>query len=363
MKMNKIAVGIALAAGTMAAHAADVVMFPYVVNSATVTTVVSIIDRGDAATPRYNASGVIGNIAGGANRLHWRLNYKGNANATNNAALCEEVNYYLPTSPNDIQTVDLGAHFGSTTSGVLFNDPSINNNWKAGIGILTYALASQAGSQARGVLFVHNADGDAILGGSPVQTIQGDAMVFEFANGAAWGYAGVLTNQDAVTGNTAAAFDYSGVAAANSTTGTVVSFMPTAETTTRLFVTPVNTVGTMLGADGSSTPGWDRLTARVGLRTGAGVAFDRDENLVSGTTPANVTCVGAADVSGLMTGGAAAVLGSGGYGLLNVALGTGVGGGFLNTNRAHVIKLEFSAGGTFNGTAVTGVFNNGFKLQ
>lgn len=362
MKLNKIAVGIALAAGTMAAQAADVVMFPYVVNSATVTTVVSVIDRGDAATPRYNASGVIGAFAAGGNRLHWRLNYKGNAAATDNAARCEEVNYYLPTSPNDIQTVDLGAHFGSTTSGVLFNDPSINNNWTAGIGILTYALASQAGAQARGVLFVHNADN--VVG----QTIQGDAMVFEFANGAAWGYSGVLTDNGAA--NTAAAFDYSALAAANSTTGTVVSFMPMAETTTRLFVTPVNDgVGaatSILDADGASLANvWDRLTARVGLVTGAGVAFDRDENLVSGSTPANVTCVGALDVSGLMTGGAAAVLASGGYGLLSIAEGTAstTGAAFENVDQAHIIKLEFSAAGTFNGTAVTGVFNNGFKLQ
>ena len=79
LKMKALSLAVATIAAGTAAHAADVAMFPYVVNSATVTTLVSIVDQGQA-TAGYTAGG-----ATGGSRLHWRLNYKAGANATNNA--------------------------------------------------------------------------------------------------------------------------------------------------------------------------------------------------------------------------------------------------------------------------------------
>lgn len=354
MELKKIALGVALAAGTMAAQAEEVVFFPYVVNSPAVTTIVSVIDS-SAANTAYDASG-----NAGGNRLHWRLNYK---TVDSNAAACEEINYYLPSSPNDIQTVDLGAKFGASTSGVLFNDASVNNNWRAGVGGLTYALAERAGAQARGILFVHNADN---AGGA----LAGDALVLDFTTGAAWGYAGIA---NAAAG--AAAFNFGGLPAANSNAvnPAAVSFMPFSEVTTRLFVTPLNDAGaavasaSMLGANGANVVGWDRFTVNVGLVTNAtGVAFDRDENLVSGSLTTNVTCVGAVDVGTLMTAGARATLANGGYGQLALAEGptapAGVGTTTMGVGTAHVVKLEFSTAGTLNGQAIPGTFNNAFKL-
>jgi hypothetical protein len=254
MKLTKIALGVTLGLGGLAVNAADVVMFPYVVTSDSVTTVVSIIDKGDTTTNRYNASGAVGALGTNAayNRLHWRLNYKAGDNATSNSASCDELDYYLPSSPNDIQTVDLGAHFsGSTDRGVLFNDPSINNNWVTGVGnTLTYAMAQQAGNPVRGVLFVHNADSS-----STAQTIQGEAMVFEFQNGAAWGYKAAYN--DSGSDNAANDFDfYNGGGSVNG--DQAVTFMPLAETTTALFITPLDD---MTGGTGDA------------FNTGAGTAI------------------------------------------------------------------------------------------
>jgi len=371
MKMKLNAVSLAVAAGFIgsAAQAADVAMFPYVVNSATVTTIVSIVDQG-AATQGYTAGGAA-TAAAGASRLHWRLNYKAGANATVNTATCEEVNYFLPSSPNDIQTVDIGGKFGSTTKGVLFSDASTNNNWNANTtATINYMLgkAASAGAAQRGVLFVHNADTNTAAS----QTLYGEAMVLDFSTGAAWGYQ-ALMNDSAAAGNAAANFNYEAAA----TGSPILTFMPLAETTTRLFVTPVNQTTTsagvvasnlsasMLEADGSSTggttPWWNKLNANVSMVTGGGVAFDRDENQVSGSNVAPVVCVGAVDASSLMTAGAAAVLANGGWGKVAVTAGTTT--GTTPTTKAVLTKLEFNTAGKFNGDTLPGTFNNGFIMK
>lgn len=363
MKLNKIAFGVALATGAMtmgatSAIAADTLLFPYVVNSTTTTTIVSVIDRGTAATDRYNSAGVVGNGAG-FNRNHWRLHFKDGANATNNAATCGEINFYLPTSPNDLQTVDLGGTFGATTRGVLFNDPSTNNNWNAA-GV-NFNFASTLQNPMRGALFVHNAE--SAVG----QTMQGEAMVLEFANGAAWGYQALAVDNGAA--NNSAGFDFS---ALGSTTGQGITFMPPAETFTRLFVTPMNDAGSaMLAANGASLGAWGGFRARVRLNdavggAGAGVAFDRDENLVSGSLPQDVTCVGAVDVTAMIqpahtaAGGA---LANGGWSNLIIEATPATAAGIQTTATANVIKLDFSLGGQFNGQAVGAPFNNAYRLN
>lgn len=364
MKMKLNALSLAVAAGFIgsAAQAADTALFPYVVNSPTVTTIVSIVDNGTAATQRYNNAGVVG--AGvGFNRLHYRLNYKAGAlagmDAASRAAACQEVNYYLPTSPSDIQTFDLGGRHSTVAArGVMFNDASINNNYVAGTtATINYMLGANAGAVQRGTLFIHNSDN--VVG----QTLYGEAMVLDFSTGAAWGYQALLVDEGA--GNTAAGFNF--VPQATNAAGSapdILTFMPAAEVTTRLFVTPVTTAGTMLGADGASIAGWDNFTSLVSLATGAGVAFDRDENLVSGSVGVNVKCVGAVDHTELMSAGAAAVLANGGHGLLNIALGTLAAPAVASAN-AVVTKLEYSRtnGGTLNGVAVPGTFNNGFIMR
>lgn len=367
MKMKLNALSLAVAAGFIgsAAQAADVAMFPYVVNSPTVTTIVTIVDNGTAATQRYNNAGVIG-AGAGFNRLHYRLNYKAGAlagmDAASRAAACQEVNYYLPSSPSDIQTFDLGGRHSTTAArGVMFNDASINNNYVAGTtATINYMLGANAGSVQRGVLFIHNADIAAV----PSQTMYGEAMILDFSTGAAWGYQALLNDQAGGV-NDATPFNFSLQATnAAGSAPDILTFMPAAEVTTRLFVSPTPAAGNMLGADGASVAGWDNFTSLVSMATGAGVAFDRDENLVSGSAAVNVKCVGAIDHTELMTAGAAAVLASGGHGLLTMVAGT-LPAPAVAGAAPVVTKLEFSRanGGTLNGVAVPGTYNNGFIMR
>jgi len=370
LKMKALSLAVATIAAGTAAHAADVVMFPYVVNSPSVTTIVTVVDRGVAATARYNSGGVIGNTAG-FNRLHWRLNYKADAAASNNTASCQEVNYYLPSSPNDIQTVDLGGKFASTNRGVMFSDPSTNNNWRAGTDdTINYMLGKAAGVTQRGVLFVHNADA---LAGTP--TVYGEAMVLEFASGASWGYQAVVRDSAAVNDETNFAFAGSQFGP----TG-VLTFMPAAEVTTRLFVTPTasatplapaGAAAPILAANGASNTNWERWTTVASLTAnaggGAGVGFNRDEVLVSGALPANITCVGAVEAQDLMTSGARTSLANGGWSSVVLSMPVDQVAFPAGTDRGVVTKLEFRKEGatTFNGEALgnSSTFNNGFIMQ
>lgn len=357
MKVNQIALGIVLTSGSMVVHA-DSIFFPYVVNSSTVTTVVNVIDTA-AVGSYYSASGA---ADPSGNRLHYTLVNKSGADAADNEAACSEVNYFLPHSPFDLQSIDLGGKLsGGADKGVLFSDPGTNNTWRDAVsGDLTYALASAAagGGDLRGFLIVDN----AVTGGSAV-SLDGEALVFEFANGAAWGYR-AKQQLAAATDNGVEEFDYSSHASSTAIgDGARVSFLPLTETTTRFFVTPLN-----LGGGDSLHPttnpnSYGSYTTQLQLRTGSGVAYDRDENLVSGTVPANVTCVGAVDVESLLAPGAATVLANGGWGYLQTTAPTSTPtGDIVHTGNAVVIKIEYNAAGTFNGQPFNGTFNNATEL-
>ncbi len=401
---------------------ADAVMFPYVVNSATVTTVVNVVNTSNVL---YNASGV-GGVGGNFTRLHWRLHNKNGTNATDNTAACGEIDVYLPTSRFDIQTVDLGTHFGAATSGVLFNDPSINNNWQANLGSLTYALASSVPSPSRGVLLVDNADTDDFrLPFAFAATIAGEAFVYEFGSGAAWGYQAPVVNNftgggdngvaemsfgDPSLGGITPGGALSFITSTRGSPGGFTTFMPPEETGTRFFVTPLNRVAN-IDCDGDAIddadsyagapftggpncngaagdPGEARYNVDAGINdtmiasnygdyrvqfqmvTRSGVAYDRDENPVSGSTSAVVRCVGGVSVTDLISSYSPShVLSDGGWGYVRArvpAVDTATYGAqdaSAVTGRASVYKLELNVGGTFNGERAEGTFNNAFFVN
>ena len=96
-KLNKIAAAMAVGLGTsvvgMNVAQADEILFPYVVASDTVTTILSVINDDDFTVPS----------------LHYRYYYQ-----TNNGAPCAEANYKQPTSKNDVVTFDIGGVFGDS---------------------------------------------------------------------------------------------------------------------------------------------------------------------------------------------------------------------------------------------------------
>lgn len=404
LKKTAIATAVAGSLGAGLALADDVVLFPYVSNGPTFTTLVSVINTSSRLfDTAYNRS-----TGTGYNRLHWVYAYKGGAAATDNLAPCSEIDYPLPTSKNDIQTVDLGAHFGATTLGVLFSDPSSNNNWKkAGDDGLTYAMASIPTKPNRGHLLVANADSD-----SAAQTIWGEAVSIEYGAGAAWGYEGLVNNGgDARTPTTDgtqndSAYDFS--AAVHSARlsdvvsggyGSPMAFMPPREVETRIYVRPLNlntadgvdpltglpspgvlpflgsANGSMLKAGGSSLAG--HYITKVSMLAGPsslGVAYTRDEVLISGATPLPVRCVGVVRVRDMIDSYSDDVhpLRNGGWSRVRISHYNGDGLVRVNptyaeymkdTQRAMAYKLEYNLGGNLNGEAITGTFNNGTDLR
>jgi len=328
---KNLASAISIALGTTAlvaagAATASSAFFPQVVVSPSVTTIVSVANTSAA---NYNQNGT-----GPGDNLHYHYYYKP---ADNNAAPCVEVNVFRPTSQFDLQTIDLGGVFGAFDLGVLFNDPSFFNNWRAPN--QSFALGSLTGLVAsRGYLVVDNADASE-------ESVRGEAFVFEFANGATWGYqayrAAGETNPPG-----APEFDYTFAASENPA---FASIMPFEEIATAFMVTPVTD---------NMIPGINTYKTQLAYvidPTASTAFYDRDEGAVSGRVPQEVTCVGRIDAADLLTDAALSLVPDGGW--------TFVAQNTTNTDYspAVVIKLEYGVG-SFNGEPINGVFNNAFVI-
>lgn len=351
MKLNKIALGVALVAGAATVQAADTLFFPYVVSGGAVTTLVSVINTDTTGTAEYyNNNGSNFDRYGGAHRyLHWRYHIK---TANTNAAPCLENDGYFPTSPLDMVTYDVSGTRGE--GGVMFNDASVLNNWKAE-GALNQLNAITLNGE-RATLLVHNA-----AGSEAHPSLVGEALIVEFDTGSAWGY-GAARNYSAVESNDDD-FDFSFLGAVD----TGVTFLPQGEFTTRFFVTPV---GQLASAHGLDIDGFGSLRTRVDLApvTGSIRVVNRDESGVSGgVTPQAVTCVGVVDVRDLVTAANVwnYVSNEGGWGRL-VTEAPAAATGTSPVADAAVIKLDFraaGANGALNLAPGVGAMNSAYILN
>lgn len=423
------------AVGIQTVQAEDGLFFPYFAIGADTTTIVSVINTG-TGTALYDNSGTPLTPNATSGNLHYRVFYKSadpadypgkNPADEERLAACEEINVFLPTSRFDIQSFDLGGHFGADTLGVVYNDPSINNKW------------SQAGknfdllngfSPVRGYLFVSNDDstGAYYANGNPItapafnHTLSGESFLFDFTNGAAWGYQ-ALSNDGNNPANLIAGNgrDFS---QRGSQQVTKIAVSPTNEFHTAFFVTPVSM--------NQAPDGPNDYRARVEITTSepftgrlANDFYDRDENLWSGTVAKDVVCVGRVNLKDLVSEASYPKLVNGGWiGMRNYRLqlvdgnwapadisnpfrvaNTPVNVGRMASNEgdwlpvtvdqnslsrfkldrngapildangnkiavdrgnaesgALVIKLEYNANGKLNGQDVGGTFNNGYIL-
>ncbi|AHF00136.1 hypothetical protein [Thioalkalivibrio paradoxus] len=344
LKKLTIATAAAVAMGTAGqAQSADV-LFPYVVVSESVTTIINVINTGEA------------------DELHYRLWYKNGPNATDNLAACEEYDVMLPSSPKDIQTIDIGARLDQV-KGVMFNDPSVNNNWMASTN--SYALADGATLPLRGYVVIDNQTiADPQEEDQTAAALAGEAFVFEYQSGAAWGY---RAGNGWSTPDEAADFrmPMNGVAFNEGTNAgfgnRAMSVLPFNEATTRLFVTPL--VDDM--RSGNNTFGGAPALVRTTMgEFGQTAMYDRDENPISGNRWQYVRCVGAFDVQDMLTELSANRLVDGGWGWLNSEARVGsVASNSASSHGMSVIKLEFNDGTSSFAGASAGVFNNAFLLR
>lgn len=333
MKLTKIALGVALAAGTVAAQAVDNLWFPHVVVSGTVTTIASVINTNGAAADQ-----------------HWMYVGKNLLASEDladfNAKPCSEVDLMLPTSNFNIQTVDLGGVISKAGDyGVLFNDPSINNDWRGSMGIKNYSLAraymAGAALGTRGYLVVNDA-------GAVAESLEGYALVFDYKTGSAWGYKAETLSNATLADHVHAAFG--------------AHVMPRAEAISRLMITPVLVADyeALIPGTASFTPNMD-VTVAPQMVAGTGHIVDRDENPISGAATQGVTCVGTVDLTDLVSPGAAQFTPDGGWMNVLSAAGTEPGTG------AVIYQLDFggqgATAGTLNGVAYPGTWNNVYQVQ
>lgn len=389
MKLNKIAFGIALAAGVTAQAQANDLFFPMVVNSPSVATLLSIANT--ATTPGY-----------ADDELYVALNYK---TTDDLAANCNHLDGNLRSSLNDLMTIDLNGHFGN----LLFGDPS-------GPSAIVADTYQNIGTY-RGYVMVSDLDYTA-TDVDPSNRLYGEAMIVDFQTGASWGYVGWNTQTNVTasgwtpmftagalggvsvaaegatgTSDTATQADLDAFGATNGNylsspyayrtyrstqstrffgdsigdSGSVVTLMPPSQVTTKLFVTPVGATRQQMWDP--QTNGQARVVVRLGP-AGNNTMFDRDEVPRSFSNVANVTCVGSVDVWKDLIPAA----------LSNSATSWGAKGGFSDIRVAatplnrtpgqldtvaeitsSVMKLEYGA--ALDGKSVgSGMWNNAYQL-
>lgn len=368
---------------------ADAAFFPHVVVSDTVTTIVSVINT---TSDLYNFDGsrIPWNQRTGQGFLHYRLFYK-------DAAIledpCTELDVHLPTSVNDLQTIDLGA---SDYSGVLFEPPANPFHppvvqWQG----YDYALGSQArtmmpaNTALRGYLLVDNAESDngVYVNGEP--TIFGEAVVVEWGVGATWGYTAFTKQDDSRNVEQNPDFDNEfDFEDAASVSGYPLAFFPwegadavfSGLMTTALIHPKANAENGQPGwadSDMSENPNINKVsmyltTAQNPANWGSSLGmFDRDETPVSGGVIRDVTCVGRVSISSLVSDNVR--LQEGGWGRLRnstvVTWASDLSNGITTTgtqreySAATIYKLEY--GGQLDGLPVGDVgdiWNNAFWI-
>lgn len=359
LNKKKLSVAVAIAVGSVAVVGSaqgGQLLFPYSAVSDSVTTIFSVINT------QGNKPGKAGEDV-----LHYRYYYKvmppltGDAEADEdawNALHCEETNYYLPTSKFDIQTIDIAGTLSGGVDGVLFNDPSNNNKWAGN----DYAMARFVEKPHRGYLHVEHAAG---FPGADESTegLYGEAIVFEFGSGAAWGYQGFHKAGLEATSQC----DYTPVAS-DSPNHVHIFPLEDAAFTTKFLVTPLYD---MDGAPDACPDDKNENMARIELEAadsfGFNVAmFDRDENPVSGATPKDVVCVGAVSAKNLINDGSQARVDDGGWtGVNNIARVANNGFPPIVDGLepgAILFKLEYGATDAIN-PGTPGVYNNGMYLH
>jgi hypothetical protein len=363
MNRNKltVAVGIAVGAtaGVLSTAQAGQLFFPQAVVGTTVTTIFSVINT-------------VGNMPGkaGEDVLHYRYYYKTKPASTGdpktdeaiqNAKACEETDAYLPTSKWDIQTIDIGGDLPGSVDGVMFNDPSMKNNWSG----TSFDLASSVSKPHRGYFFVeHSSTMDAHGEG-----LYGEALIFEFGSGAAWGYQGFY--KDGQEGDPC---DFQNAA---SSSPSHVSIFPLESSafTTKFMVTPLwdvrdpdNPVASICPNNENQNTSYIRFNAAYGPDGNNNVAmFDRDENPYSGAPARLVKCVGAVSSKYLINDGLEGPLADGGWtGVRNFSVDPSIDPNvdvpvIIEEPSAVLYKLEYGDISAID-PGKSGVFNNAFYL-
>jgi hypothetical protein len=340
---------------------ADAIMFPWIVKSDTVSTLISLV----------NTCGPIGTYGGGLLNLevHYEYWYK-ESTANGQTETCDQHSDKIPTSKDDIITFDASCNINHGDA--LFNDPSP-------YGGASFCLNET--SPRRAFLLVDNNTPQYVTDGVNVDgTLYGEAIVMEIAAGAAWGYIAYNSAGGEVgTQSAAVSFidttDLQGeVVWGEDSLGIIQEYtqtvlLPPDVFTTKMFVTPISDPDQ--GGTGNQREG--DINTRIQLRTMEPLTselvdgiYDSDENPMDGTPNKNIVCTSGDDLSSLINpGNYNSWTASGENGWAFVVLSPGDvdantdGTADNPSSMACIGKLEYTTAGlTVDGTTVPGAVNN-----
>lgn len=154
---------------------ADAIMFPWVVRSDTVTTLISVVNTSQALSEACGFSGPFF-IPG---TLHWEYYFK-STTANGQTERCTEHNFESTSSKDDMVTFDVAGVFNNGLA--LFNDFGSNPQFVADFTL-------PVDNPRRAFLLVdNNTDTYVDFGTNGDGTLFGEAMIIERGSGAAWGY-------------------------------------------------------------------------------------------------------------------------------------------------------------------------------
>jgi len=399
---------------------ADSLLFPWVVKSTAISTIVSVVNTAGMPLPLLNVP-----------QLHLSYFYK-DPDQTQTAS-CQDYDFKVPTSEMDIVTFDAS---GNINGGLpMWGDP---NN-----GAVTMALL--APGDRRSFLIVDNNTPNLSFAGTNVDgTLYGEAMVLELATGAAWGYqaynsAGPFGNNDLTGALSVTPLPWGSNPLIDGTLGsytsgqngfvsftngldlygdvigqfwsfsapappalpvptfvqgelTPVSLMPRGDVQTRFFLTPTDMISAAIafGGYGSIQSQWANTGQRNGnINSRVGVCavpettiigpppgypmltgncllpglHKNDEAPISSTKLKNIVCTSADDVSALLDAATVTAWdasGSQAWTYIRTTMGNQLpAANYQYSPNMMIGKLEWVDGSTtIDGRAVTGTFNN-----
>jgi hypothetical protein len=308
-KMKKTILGLIAGVATMATGAfanADQILFPYInSNTGNVSTLITVINAKEASSS--------------SKALHYR--YFTKLFTASHDTCCEERDFCRPTTNKDIVTFDVAYYLESGAAGkAMFNDAT---SYSSGAGAPRFDLPNMGFPEGRrGYLLVSHADGpSSCIDMDPSSSnglLDGEAMVVDIVNGAAWSYRAVLpaasyngtshyydsqgknfifgtdnrsADADTITGNLPAYNPLKQFDALRENDGQPVALYPPSIFETRFFVTPLRNDldSNMKGRNivKVQLTDWDFTYHKAGI-TGV---YDRNENFVSGGKAIQVCCV------------------------------------------------------------------------
>lgn len=363
---------------------ADQLLFPWIVKSATVSTIISVVNT--------SGSNLGWNYQGVDQLLHYQYWYKVTT-ANGQTEACTNQSFKRPTSKDDLVIFDASANI--TDGKPLFGDT-------VRYGDQSFKLSAE--SPRRAFLLVDNDTPYYTVNNINLDgTLYGEAMVLEISGGAAWGY--IAYNASGGGGSTRSqtspvimvdGLDLLGEVLGGIAGATVedlnargvgevtpVVLLPATKLgvnfLTKFFMTPIDNSGTPANATGGF--GNDNIT--LDQRTGNanakiqlvynptdaefyGGLFDDDEKPIDFNKSKNIVCTSADSLHDLMTEGAYndfAATQAPGWTMIDIQTGDIDANANLKldnpTDEMIVGKLEYTTGGaTFDTFTMPGTFNN-----